>query len=211
VNPHDFVPGLEALGMMGDVSRWLLQTMLPLMRAPGIDPDLQLTLLAPSAQLHCTQMLDMLRQAIDTFGLRPRRLCIEIPVAALPDDNDIASQFDLLRRRGVRLALSDFTDNPACRSALEWLSPDVVTLDARRLGQPAHPDLARTLREACAWARAAGASVCAKGIETRAQMQQVREWGCDTLQGYLLSQSFPARWLPETHPALAQRARDLLT
>ena len=210
VPPQDFAPAMEALGMMGDIARWLLRTMMPLMRGPGVDPALQLVIPAPSAQLHCTQMLDVLRYATDAFGVAADRLCIDVPVAAVPADGYIFSQFESLRQRGMRLSLSDFLDGPAGRSALARLAPDMVTLDVRALSQPHAGQAVPLLRSACEYALRAGATVSAKGVETRAQMAMVRDWGCDSMQGYLLSQSFPARWLAQTHAALAQRARDLV-
>lgn len=210
VPPEQFNPALETLGMMGDVARWVLRTMIPLVRAPDVDPAIELVMPAPSAQLHCIQMVDALRHAIDAFGVAAHRLCIEVPVAAVPADGYIASQFDPLRQRGVRLALSDFSDNPAGRSALSRLAPDRVTLDVRALAQPCPSAIGAALRAACDHALGTGASVCAKGVDTRWQMAAVREWGCDSMQGYLLSQSFPARWLAQTHPALQQRARELI-
>ncbi|HBD38405.1 MAG TPA: GGDEF domain-containing protein, partial [Cupriavidus sp.] len=46
--------------------------------------------------------------------------------------------------------------------------------------------------------------------ETRSQLEAVRDWGCDGVQGYLLAQPFPAQWLVQTHAAVAERARQLL-
>ncbi|MNT85619.1 cyclic-di-GMP phosphodiesterase [compost metagenome] len=59
-------------------------------------------------------------------------------------------------------------------------------------------------------ARRAGVAVCAKGVESRQQLETVRAWGCHGVQGYLLAQPFPAAWLVQTHAAIQQRARELL-
>ncbi|MNR47290.1 EAL domain protein [compost metagenome] len=59
-------------------------------------------------------------------------------------------------------------------------------------------------------AHAHGVPVCAKGVETRVQLEAVRAWGCDSVQGYLLAQPFPAHWLAQTHAAIVNRARQLL-
>ncbi|MFJ5381850.1 EAL domain-containing protein, partial [Cupriavidus sp. CER94] len=72
------------------------------------------------------------------------------------------------------------------------------------------PDMAASLRRACEWAKARGVAVCAKGVETQAQLDVIRSWGCDTMQGFLLAQPFPAPWLMQTHAAVTERARLLL-
>jgi EAL domain-containing protein (putative c-di-GMP-specific phosphodiesterase class I)/GGDEF domain-containing protein len=211
VAPKDFLPAMESLGLMGAIASWLLQGILPMMKAADAIGPVQFTLLAASAQLHRTQMMEALNAAIDSAGIAPERLCIEVPVSAVPDDEALFAQFRLLRQRGVQLALSDFNDTEASLQTLHRVKPDIVTLDARHLGhadQP--PDTPERLRAACALARNAGALVCAKGVETRQQLEAVRAWGCHSLQGYLLAQPFPATWLVQTHWAIQQRARQLL-
>ncbi|SOY97760.1 putative diguanylate phosphodiesterase (EAL domain) [Cupriavidus taiwanensis] len=211
VAPQDFLPGVEALGLVGRIGNWLLESVLPLIRAAETIAPLQFTLLASSAQLHRPQMVEALAQALDAGGITPEHLCIELPASTVPTDAELIDRFAALRRRGLQLALGDFDDSPACRDALAALHPDAVTLDARGLG---HAREARrradSLREACRAARRAGASVCAKGIETRQQLEAVRAWGCHSVQGYLLAQPFPAVWLMQTHAAIQQRVRALL-
>ena len=208
VAPQDFLPGVEALGLVGRIGNWLLESVLPLIRAAETIAPLQFTLLASSAQLHRPQMVEALAQALDAGGITPEHLCIELPASTVPTDAELIDRFAALRRRGLQLALGDFDDSPACREALAALHQDAVTLDARGLG---HAREARdSLREACRAARRAGASVCAKGIETRQQLEAVRAWGCHSVQGYLLAQPFPAVWLMQTHAAIQQRARALL-
>ncbi|MBB3009270.1 GGDEF domain-containing protein [Cupriavidus alkaliphilus] len=211
VAPQDFLPGVEALGLVGRIGNWLLESVLPLIRAAETIAPLQFTLLATSAQLHRPQMVEALAQALDAAGIAPEHLCIELPASTVPTDADLIDRFAALRRRGLQLALGDFDDSPACREALAALHPDAVTLDARGLGH-AREDRCRadSLREACRAARRAGAWVCAKGIETRQQLDAVRAWGCHSVQGYLLAQPFPAVWLLQTHAAIQQRARVLL-
>lgn len=212
VAPQDFLPALEALGLMGDVARWILNDALPLLAAASFPAPVQFHFPAPSAQLHREHLIEELGAAIGRLGVQGTNICIEVPCADAVRASDLlGARFEVLRRAGVQLALGDFTDTEICRDALALLRPDLVTLDARQLGSPAQgPEVAARLRAACALARDAGYGACAKGIETRPQLDEVRRWGCTSMQGYLLAQPFPARWLPQIHAALDQRARELL-
>jgi len=214
VAPQDFLPAVETLGLVERIGGWLLDSVLPLVRSAEALAPLQFTLLASSAQLHRPQMVDALALAIDTGGIAAERLCIELPASAMPPVAGILDRFADLRRLGVQLALGDFDGGPGSRRALEALRPDSVSLDVRRLGHGGapggSPDLAERLRGACVMARRAGAAVCAKGVESRQQLEAVRAWGCHSVQGYLLAQPFPAAWLVQTHAAIQQRARELL-
>ncbi len=211
VAPQDFLPALESLGLMGQVGNWLLRSLAPLARAAEDIGPLRFTLLAPSAQLHQPDMVDALARILDTGAIAPQRLCIEVPCPNLPDDAELLARFAALRRRGLQLSISDFDNRPECLETLDRMRPDRVTLDVRNLGQAHQPaNAAAGLRAACAVARKAGAVVCAKGVETRQQLEQVHGWGCHSVQGYLLAQPFPANWLAQTHWAIRQRARELL-
>ncbi|SFC92819.1 diguanylate cyclase/phosphodiesterase [Cupriavidus sp. OV038] len=211
IAPHDFLPAVEALGMMDEMGQWILQQLLPLMRATETVAPVPFTLLASSSQLQSPGSIDMLRRAVEAYGVGPGRLCVEVPVSIVPDSPETAHKATLLHDTGIGMALSDFTDNAASLRALEITRPDVVTLDARHLGHATRSgDIAAHLRAACVLAHAHGVPVCAKGVETRTQLEAVRDWGCDSVQGYLLAQPFPAHWLAQTHAAIVDRARQLL-
>ena len=211
IAPQDFLPAAEALGMMNEVGAWTLQQLLQLMRDTAHLGPLQFTLLATSSQFQADDAICMLRRAIDAHGIAPGQICVEVPVGIVPGPAETFDKAGRLRDGGVPIVLADFTDNDISRRALTLVQPDMVTLDARHLGHAAQgPDMAAALRRACVLAAEHGVSVCAKGVETQAQLDVVRSWGCDSMQGFLLAQPFPAAWLVQTHRAISDRARQLL-
>ncbi|WP_066740469.1 GGDEF domain-containing protein [Cupriavidus sp. D384] len=211
VAPQDFLPAADALGLMNVIGGWTLQQLLQLLRDTAALGPMQFTLLATSSQLQADDSIGMLRRAIDSNQIRPGQICVEVPVDIVPDSGEATDKARRLRDGGVRIALADFTDSEASLRALARVQPDMVTLDARHLGHASQrPDMAASLRRACEWAKARGVAVCAKGVETQAQLDVVRSWGCDTMQGFLLAQPFPAPWLMQTHAAITERARLLL-
>lgn len=210
VAPQDFLPAAEALGLMNVIGGWTLQQLLQLLRDTATLGPLQFTLLATSSQLQADDTICMLRRAIDAHHVRPGQICVEVPVDIAPPA-EATDKARRLRDGGVGIALADFTDSAVSLRALSLVQPDIVTLDARHLGHASQkPDMAASLRRACEWAKARGVAVCAKGVETQAQLDVIRSWGCDTMQGFLLAQPFPAPWLMQTHAAVTERARLLL-
>lgn len=211
VAPQDFLPAVNALGLMPDVGRWLLQQALPLARTPVLNQRVQFALMVTSTQIRAPAVVDDLLAAIVRLGIQPGQFCIEVPVHALRMENQAAREaLAVLREVGVHLTLSDVANDPAHLYWLDRLLPEMITLDARYLGSAGTLDAPRRLGEAAAYACRAGVAVCAKGIETQRQLAEVRDWGCTSIQGFLLAQPFPASWLEQTHLALQERARELL-
>jgi len=211
IAPQDFLPAVDSIGMMPEVSRWLLQQLLQLMRETEAVANVQFTLLAASADLQADETILMLRRAVEAAGISPGRLCVEVPVGTVVDAPDTTQKAMRLRENGIRIALADFGNDQASHRALALVSPDMVMLDARHLGNAAQAShAASALQAACKLAKSHGAAVYARGVETSAQLDTVRSWGCDGMQGYLLAQPFPAHWLAQTHAAVAERARRLL-
>lgn len=211
VAPQDFLPAADSLGMMRDIGSWTLQQLLQLVRTSDIFGSMQFTLLTTSPELLADDTIGMLLRAIRDSKVVPGQVCVEVPVGIVPDASTAAAKAAALRDGGIHIALADLTDDDAGRRALDLVRPDMVTLDVRRLGHAnQHPGTEASLRAACTRAISEGVPVCAKGVETQAQLDAVRNWGCDSMQGYLLAQPFPATWLPQTHLAIAERARDLL-
>lgn len=211
ISPQDFLPAVEALGMMREVGHWLVQQLLQLIQESKHVAKVQFTLLASSPQLLADDAITMLQRAVETSGISPDRLCVEVPVQCISAVADATQKAARLHDCGIQISLSDFTDDQVSRHALALVAPDMVMLDARHLGSSAQArDAATLLRAACVFARSRGVAVHARGVETRAQLEAVRDWGCDGVQGYLLAQPFPAQWLVQTHAAVAERARQLL-
>ncbi len=98
----------------------------------------------------------------------------------------------ILARLGVRLCLDDYGTDRSTIGAL--VEPSVRRREVRRAaGEPDACDRARRAHGA------AGVETVAKGVETEAQLEAVRDLGCDAAQGFLFAAPAPAeevgRWL----------------
>src|SRR5690606_33459627 len=92
---------------------------------------------------------------------------------------------------GVAVTLDDFGTGYASLTHLRELPVDGIKLDRGFLEQQGRPlahgaDVA-IIRAVAALGRAMGVNVTAEGVETEAQLTQVIEAGCDSVQGFLVS------------------------
>ncbi|MDH5492883.1 MAG: EAL domain-containing protein, partial [Myxococcales bacterium] len=101
-----------------------------------------------------------------------------------------------LRRLGFRVAVDDLGSGYAGLNTFANLRPELVKLD-QELVRGAHTDplkerLVRSMTKVCA---ELGIVVVAEGIECDEELEAVRSYGCDLLQGYLLG-------MPRAEPSL---------
>jgi EAL domain-containing protein (putative c-di-GMP-specific phosphodiesterase class I) len=98
-----------------------------------------------------------------------------------------------LKRSGVRLSLDDFGTGYSSLGYLARLPIDALKIDRSfvdGLGRDAHAiDIVHSI---IGLARRMRLRVVAEGVETEAQMISLRDYGCDEIQGYLLSRPLTA-------------------
>ena len=92
-----------------------------------------------------------------------------------------------LKELGVRLAIDDFGTGYSNLSYLAALPVDTLKIDqsfVRKMEQdPRNGTIAKAITDL---AHALGHRVLAEGVETAAQLDFLREQGCDEAQGYFL-------------------------
>ena len=127
-------------------------------------------------------------------GHDPSVLCLEVAEGALEPAPELAMrQLAALNELGITLAIDDF-------------GTGTLLLDHAVGAAGAHPQDRHDARLAAGRGRtsdaalvgavvelghALGLSVVAEGVETDAQLAQLRQLGCDGAQGYLFSQPMP--------------------
>jgi EAL domain-containing protein (putative c-di-GMP-specific phosphodiesterase class I) len=103
-------------------------------------------------------------------------------------------QLAALNELGITLAIDDFGTGTSSSMTLAELPVHILKIDQTlisRLGPPdGHGDL-DTVSDAVELGHTLGLKVVAEGVETDAQLAQLRDLGCDGAQGFLFSEPMP--------------------
>ncbi|KAF0809066.1 EAL domain-containing protein [Alcanivorax sp. S71-1-4] len=129
-------------------------------------------------------------------GLSPRRVVLEIGIAALLQVPHLPMAIQNYRRRGYRIAVDNVPVNQAPLPLLLKLQPDFIKLDYRSAPLPPHPALQHLLREL----GDIGTGVVAVGMPCSAS-RALADLGVHYLQGDVLAPAAPQ--LIRTTDALA--------
>ena len=198
ISPASFLPIAEEAGLMLRLTDFVLHCACRQLRHwQQLDPELaQLTMNVNISghDIAHAALVARVTRAIVEAGLQPQHLCLELTENILMTRLEGAMpMLRELRRLGVTLAIDDFGTGYSSLSHLSTLPIDILKIDrsfvaALEVGS----NEAAVVRSIVLLGSALGKSVVAEGIETEAQLEQLREMGCAGGQGYLLARPMTA-------------------
>jgi diguanylate cyclase (GGDEF)-like protein len=195
VPPLAFIPLAEQGGLMPDIGQWILeQACREASRWHARSPDAPyLSVNLSVRQLQDVDFLDRFHSAVASAGLPLDKLVVEITETALATESaTIRAPLDELRRLGVRVYIDDFGTGYSSLGYIRDLPLDGVKLDrafARDLTTSAE---AWTLAQAMvALLDNLKLALTAEGVESAAQLAQLRSLGCLYAQGYYFARPQP--------------------
>ncbi len=206
VPPESFVPLAEVTGLIVPLGTWVLRSACEQARGwqragfGGIAVSVNLS----TRQLQHPELVDDVARVLAESGLEPGSLELEMTEShALLSAETTAHVLARLRALGVRLAIDDFGSGYASLSYLRRLPVHSVKLDRAFVrGIPYDPDNTAIASGVIDMAHALGLEVVAEGVETEEQRAFLERWGCDRLQGFLVSAALPPAeleaWLRRT-------------
>jgi EAL domain-containing protein (putative c-di-GMP-specific phosphodiesterase class I)/GGDEF domain-containing protein len=133
-------------------------------------------------------------EMIAASGFSTSRLTLEMTESALvPDLKRAAARFASLREAGVRIAVDDFGTGYSSLLYLKSLPLDYLKLDHAMTRDIGGIEADRIIvRSIIAMAKALDLKVIAEGVETQAQLDALRDEGCDYFQGFLRGKAMEA-------------------
>ena len=183
----EFMQMTDELGLTVPIGRFVLQQALSQLSGwRARKPDMTLSLNISARQLRDPALPLLVGESIRAGELDPAAIYLdvsEIGLAADPESTIRALQ--ALKDTGVRVTIDDFGVGALSLAWLTRMPVDALKIHesfVANLGEGAeHASLLSALVEL---GHALGLDVIAKGVETEAQLEQLRELGCDAVQGY---------------------------
>jgi EAL domain-containing protein (putative c-di-GMP-specific phosphodiesterase class I) len=143
-------------------------------------------------QLSEPGLLDDVSAALGARGTDPSTLVLEITESVLMHDSDSLSTLNAIHDLGVALHVDDFGTGYSSLAYLKTLPVDVLKIDRAFVdGLGTDADDHAIVTAIIALARALSLGLVAEGVESAAQLEVLRELGCDRAQGYLFAWPMP--------------------
>jgi diguanylate cyclase (GGDEF)-like protein/PAS domain S-box-containing protein len=204
VPPADFLSLAERTGLMGPLSDWVIGEACQQAKAwRDRKLDLYVSINLPPSFWQPTAMRHVLA-TIESFGLNPDRLMIEITESAMMIESraNMESVIDELHERGLRLAIDDFGSGHSSLSRLNEMRVSTLKIDRSFVQDlPADKNAAVLVSSIIQLARNLGLDPLAEGIETEEQRAFFLDHGCDLGQGFHFSRPVVANELETLYRA----------
>lgn len=206
VPPGEFIPLCEESGLIVDVGNWVLGeavSHLVRWRHLGLLADDQyLSINISPRQFRQSDFVELLAQRLETAGVAPSQLALEITEGSVIGDSDEALlNLQRLRAAGFRLLIDDFGVGYSSLSYLKRLPVHGIKIDQSFVRDiSTDPSDAALVQSLIAIGTHFHLGVIAEGVESEAHFAPLREMGCGHFQGYFFgrpqaTEDFEATWL----------------
>jgi EAL domain-containing protein (putative c-di-GMP-specific phosphodiesterase class I) len=209
VAPNEFIPLAEMTGLMRALTDWVLnhaarQTMEWHRKGMYLSVSVNISV----RNLEEPDFVERLTDIIGAYGLTPEFLELELSESRMFLNLETAkSQLTTLRNMGVKIAVDDFGTGPNSFEYLQTIPVSIMKIDHSLIGSMKDSLRNQTVvKSMINMAHDLSMQVVGEGVESRETLSLLAGWGCDCVQGYLLSRPLYAAefetWYLTTFPII---------
>jgi diguanylate cyclase (GGDEF)-like protein len=190
IQPDDFIPALEASGLIVPVGRWVLEEACQqgaTWHRQG--HHITVSINVSARQLDRDQIVTDVHHALTTSGFDPALCVLELTETTLMHNvEDTVGRLTLLKALGVRLAIDDFGTGYSSLAYLQQFPIDVLKIDRSFVSSITDTSEAVALVHAMVQlGKALGLETVAEGVENDGQRVRLTAENIDTAQGFLFA------------------------
>lgn len=206
VPPMQFIKLAEDTGLIVPIGLWVLEQACAQLQRWQTDPrtrSLTLAINVSARQFYQPDFVNEVRTRVERSGIDASRLKLELTESVVLDHLDqVIKRMRQLRELGLGFSLDDFGTGYSALSCLKHLPLDQVKID-RSFVRDITRDRkdAAIVRAVLAIGQSLSLAVVAEGVETPEQHAYLRQFGCNSFQGYLFGRPVPIEDFPSLHTA----------
>lgn len=201
IPPNDFIPLTEELGLITQLSHWVIENacqQILAWRKAGL-PFLAVAVNIPPILFQDASLLTTIIDVLERTSIPAEYLELEVTESSMQTQGSLKI-FTQLRALGVKIAIDDFGTGYSCLASLKHLPLDYLKVDRIFVSDVlTNTQTAFLLGAIIGLANGLEYTVIAEGVETKEQAYVMQGLGCHIVQGFLFS-----------HPVTSDEIPDLL-
>ena len=191
ISPSEFIPIAEESGQMPLLGEWVMRTAATCMKKwmqSGF-PSMSMAVKLSAVQFHDVQFASLVNTILEEVGLDASYFELELTESVATQDPFHAIEtMNELSRKGIRLSIDDFGTGYSSLSYLKLFKVYKLKIDKSFIRDicidPEDREIVKTI---IALGKSLGFKTIAEGVETKEQLDFLKENGCDEAQGYYFS------------------------
>lgn len=195
LHPSLFIPSAEETGLLVAIGQWVLRTACAQIKAwhdSGMD-RIYVGVNLSARQFRQHDLSLTVARILEETGLDPEYLHLEITESSIMENAEATIVIlEKLKVLGVHISIDDFGTGYSSLSYLKRFPVSTVKIDQsfvrHIISDPADAAISTAI---IAMAHSLNLRVTPEGVETAAQLDFLRSYHCDAIQGYLYSQPLP--------------------
>ncbi len=190
IAPSHFISVAEEVGVIIPLGEFVLRSACA--EAASWPAPLNIAVNLSPAQFRNGGMALLVASVLETTGLAPERLELEITESLLINDTEaVLEELNRLRHLGVGIAMDDFGTGYSSLSYLARFPFSKIKIDRSFVRAMTRDDtVAAIVSTIVALGRSLGVTITAEGVETEEQAKHLTALGCAQAQGFLFG--YPA-------------------
>lgn len=191
--PDKFIPVAEEVALVSEIDRLVLKQACVQFKAwqrnGWISPDAYLSVNLSVKHLVNSSIVEYIDTTLAEVGMEPKCLNIEITESDVMKNTDCAlSLLQSFRSKNMKLSIDDFGTGYSSLSYLHQFPFSHLKIDKSFIHQmDSKSDQYKIVKTIALLSQSLGMKVVAEGVETQQQLQSLKQFDCDFVQGYLFS------------------------
>jgi len=195
ISPSEFIELAEETHLIKEIGDWVLENAcaeLKRWRTMGLS-NVRIAINVSSIQLEQDDFVEKVLNILKKNDIPGDHLEIEITENTLMHDTDDGIQkLTELSNNDVMIAIDDFGTGYSSLNYLKRLPIDTLKIDQSFVRDMSNSEEDSSIIKAIiAMAKGLNLNIISEGVETEAQLEQLKAWRCNNMQGFLFGRPMP--------------------
>ncbi|MCR4611137.1 MAG: EAL domain-containing protein, partial [Lachnospiraceae bacterium] len=201
ISPGDFIPLFESNGLIQKLDQFVWKSAAAQIKEwkEKFGLTIPISVNVSRIDIYNPDLEEVLAAIVEINGLKTNELFLEITESAYADDaSRLIEVVNNLRERGFEIEMDDFGTGYSSLNMLTAIPIDALKMDMSFVRNMLEDDMSLKLVQLIIdIASFLDVPVIAEGVETKDQLDTLRDLGCDLIQGYYFSKPVPANEFEE--------------
>lgn len=196
ISPGEFIPVAEDSDLIFKITDWTFRSVCEQVKKwEQIDvPIVPISINISPKRFLKNDWIEVFIKIIKETEVNPKYLELEVTeTAVIENDKEFAESIKELKDLGISISIDDFGTGYSSLIYLNKFMIDTVKMDQYLINSCLTGGKAPIAKYTIDLAHELGLNVVAEGVETEIQLEILREYKCDQIQGFLFSKPVPVK------------------